>query len=641
MSNNGLDLDLYEFGPFRLDPAQRLLLRHDQHIPLQPKAFETLLVLVRNSERVVLKDELLDTVWANTFVEESNLTQNISVLRKALRDGDSGRRYIITVPGRGYRFAESVRTLPPRQPIFSQAPSPLPFKNGGVGLPDIKPVSRVLGGLRVQVTLALIAVLALSAAGYVLWRQYRPPRPANPARIMLAVLPFQNLTGDPEQEYFADGLTEELTAQLGRLRGEQLGVIARTSVMAYKHSNKGLDQIARELSVQYVIEGSLRRTADRVRITAQLIQTKDQSHLWVEDYDRTLQDVLTVQDDVAASVAQEIQIRLTPQQVTELTHPRAVDTQAYEDYLKGRYFWNKRTEDGFRKAIEHFEAAIARDPNFAQAYAGLADTYVLMGGYAFAPQRDVMPKARTAALKALAVDDHLAEAYTSLGLILIQYDWNWAEAGKSYRRAIELNPNYSVAHHWYGDGYLSLIGKSDEAIAELRKAHELDPLSLIIDVDLAKRLCFAGKQDESLREFGKILDADPNYTQAHFYLSQCYAMERSYAQAIAEVQKIQPLDANSVTTAWLGCLYALTNRRKEALRVVDELRQKSPRTNTDSGIIAQIYIALGETDLAFVWLEKAYNERSPNLLGLKSWSFYDPLRSDPRFADLIRRVGLP
>lgn len=643
MSNKGKHL--YQFGPFRLDPEKRVLLRGQEPVPLQMKAFETLLMLVRHSQQVVLKDDLMKTVWPDTFVEEANLTQNIFVLRKTLGDEATEHRYIVTVPGRGYRFTQKVQAIPVAAVeeeeeivVESHSRSRLAIEEAGSReahlalAPSRHHVHRIL---------AVVVMAGLLAAGYVVGRRYWPLRSANPGRIMMAVLPFQNLTGDPDQDYFADGLTEEMISKLGQLHPEQLGVIARTSVMGYKHSDKRLDQIGRDLSVQYVLEGSLRHTADRVRITAQLIRVTDQSHLWAQDYDRSLQDVITVQDDVAASVAQEIQIRLTPQELTQLSHARAVDPQAYEDYLKGRYFWNKRTEDGFRKGIEHFEAAIARDPNYAQAYAGLADAYVLLGGYAFAPQKDAMPKAKAAALKALAIDDHLAEAYTSLGLIVEQYEWNWAEAEKDFKRAIELNPNYSVAHHWYGDGYLALVGRNDEMIAELRKAHELDPLSLIIDVDLAKRLCYAGKHDEAIEMLRKILEADPTFMQAHYYLSQCFAMEKSYPQAIAELEKMGPLDVNPKATAWLGRIYALTGRRKEALQIIDELRQKSQRTYIDPTFIAPIYIALGEKDRGFEWLERAYNERSPNLLSLKLEAAYDPIRSDPRFADLVRRVGIP
>ena len=458
---------------------------------------------------------------------------------------------------------------------------------------------------------------------------------------MLAVMPFQNLTGDPEQEYFADGLTEELITKLGRLNPARLGVIARTSVMGYKHSNKRLDQIGRELGVQYALEGSVRRTGDRVRITAQLISVADQSHLWADDYDRKLQDVLTVQDDVALAVADQTQLRLDPAQQTDLARGRTVNPEAYEAYLKGRFFWNKRTEAGFRKSIEYFETAIAKDPTFAQAYAGLADSYLLLGGYGFEAQKVAMPRAKAAALKALAIDDRLADAYTSLALIGEQYEWNWKESEKDYKRAIELNPSYSVAHHWYGDGYLAAVGRMDEAIAELRQAQELDPLSLAIGTDLAKRLCFAGKYDEGMERFRKILEVDPDFVQAHYQLSQAYELQGRYAEAIAEVEKIKSPDAVRFVIGQLGHIYALQGRKREALQVVDELQRSSTKTYIDPRYIADIYVILGEKDLALVWLEKGYQQHSPAMCGLKTAPVYSEIRSDPRFIDLMRRVGLP
>ncbi len=457
---------------------------------------------------------------------------------------------------------------------------------------------------------------------------------------MLAVLPFQNLTGDPDQEYFADGFTEEMITKLGELHPEQLGVIARTSVMGYKHSNERLDQIGRELSVQYVLEGSFRRATDRLRVTAQLIRVKDQSHLWAEDYDRQPQDILSAQDEVALAVAQEIQLRLTPQQSMRLT-ARVVSPEAHENYLKGRFFWNKRTEDGFRRSIEFFQAAFAKDPNYAEAYAGLADAYLLLGGYGLEPQKDTLPKAKQAALRAVQIDDTLAEPYASLGLIY-ENEWNWAEVEKSYKRAIELNPNYSVAHHWYGAGYLAAIpSKREEMISELRKAHELDPLSPMISTDLAAYLCFSRRFDEGMKMFQEVLKLNPDFDQAHNYLSVAYELQEMYAESIAEVEKMKSPDAAPYINGEIGYIYALQGKRREALDMVNKLQELSRRTYVDPKYIADIYVGLGEKDIAIIWLEKAYEQHSPVIAGLRVNWRYDSIRSDPRFADLIRRAGLP
>jgi len=630
---------LYEFGPFRIDPVERLLFRGEEPIPLPPKAFETLLILVDRSERVVLKDDLMKRLWPDTFVEEANLSQNIFVLRKALGDSAQDARYIATVPGRGYRFAQKVKQVAEGETalvVESRLRSQVVIEESSPN-----PVSALAGGDRRVRALALVLGMAvLLVAGLLTWRAFRPPAQATPGRIMLAVLPFQNLTGDPEQEYFADGLTEELITRLGRLHPAQLGVIARTSVMGYKHSDKRLDQIGRELGVQYVLEGSVRRAQDRVRITAQLISVADQSHLWADDYDRKLQDVLTVQDDVAIAVADQTQLKLDPAQQTDLARGRTVNPEAYEAYLRGRFFWNKRTEAGFRKSVEYFETAIAKDPTFAQAYAGLADSYLLLGGYGFEAQEVAMPKAKAAALKALTIDDRLADAYTSLAMIAMQYDWNWKESEKDYKRAIELNPSYSVAHHWYGDGYLAAVGRMDESIAELRQAQELDPLSLIIGTDLAKRLCFAGQYDEGMERFRKILEIDPDFVQAHYQLSQAYELQGRYPEAIAEVEKIRSPEAVRFVTGQLGHIYAHQGRKREALQAVDELQRSSKQTYIDSGYVADIYLILGEKDLALVWLEKGYQQHSPAMCALKTDPTYAPIRSDPRFVDLMRRVGL-
>jgi len=649
---------LLEFGSYRVDSEHRVLLRGQNPVPVSPKAFDLLLVLLDRHGEVVSKDELMNLLWPDTFVEESNLGQHVFQLRKALGERPQDHTFIITVPGRGYRFAETVRAVAPEpvnigqdegedersedckeEEIFIASRSLQKIRIEGANIANS---SLALPSPRHRLISAIVAMIiaGMIVASYLTWRHYQSTHAANPGRMMLAVMPFQNLTGDPDQDYFADGLTEEMITRLGQLHPEQLGVIARTSVMGYKHSTERLDQIGRELSVQYVLEGSYRRAADHLRITAQLIQIKDQSHLWAEDYDRQPQDILSVQDDVALAVAREIQLRLTPQQRMRLT-AHVVDPEAHENYLKGRFFWNKRNEEGFRKAVEYFQAAIAKDPNYANAYAGLADAYVLLEGYGFEPLEKVMPKAKEAALRAIQIDNQLAEPYASLGL-MYAHDWNWADSGKNFERAIELDPNYSVAHHWYGSGYLAAIpGKTEEEISELRKAHELDPLSPGIITDLAIYLCFARQFDESMRQFQDVLRIDPDFVQAHYWLSQSYELRGMYPEAIAEVKKIKSPDATRFVTGQLGHIYALQGRRREALEVVSKLQKLSQQTYVDPRYIADIYVALGEKDLAFAWLQKAYDEHSPTICSLKvNWK-YDSIRSDPRFVDLVRRAGIP
>ena len=641
---------LYRFDEFELDPSRRTFVRNGTLVSVSPKAFDVLTYLVSNPGRVVSKEELLKAVWPDSFVEEGNLAQHISWLRKAMGEASAD---IVTVPGRGYQFTAQVQTELPADLL----PATLPRSTLVHGTRErtqvvieevaLVPVADRTARASIRVwpyyALATVGVLASLLAGvYWLWNS-RTHAAHSPPRVMLAVLPFQNLTGDPDQEYVADGLTEEMITKLGKLRPEQLGVIARTSVVGYKHGDKRLDQIGRELSVDYVLEGSLRRATDRLRITAQLIRVQDQSHLWAEEYDRQPQDIIQVQDDVALSVAREIQLRLTPQQRVRLT-ARVVSPEAHEAYLRGRFFWNQRTDEGFRKAIEYFQAAIAKDPNYAQAYAGLADTYLLLGGYGLEAQKDAMPNAKRAALQAIQIDDTLAEPYVTLGLIYVQWDWNWAGAEKSYKRAIELDANYSVAHHFYADGYLAIVGRAEEAIAELRKAHELDPLSLVIMSDLAKNLCVAGRYDEGVKQFGEALKIDPDFIQAHYYLSEeAYERRGMYPEAIAEIEKIRSPspDAARYVNGQLGHIYAMQGRRREALEAIRKLQQLSERTYVDPRYIANIYVGLGEKDLAFLWLEKAYQEHSPTIAGMKTNWIYDPIRSDPRFIDLMRRAGIP
>lgn len=633
--------DFYEFGPFRIVPEERQLLRGQEPIPLAPKAFETLLLLIRNRGRVVTKEDLMKSVWPDSFVEESNLTQNIFVLRKALGESAQDARYIATVPGRGYRFDEKVKrvALEEKAELVTQSESPSVTVAAESAL---NPIPAPTWGNRRAAGLASVLAIAVSlVAGYLAWRTFHPVRAATPKRMMLAVLPFQNLSGDPEQEYFADGLTEELISRLGQLHPQQLGVIARTSVMGYKHSHKRLDQIGRELGVQYVLEGSVRRAGDHVRITAQLIAVSDQSHLWADDYDRKIEDLFTVQSDVALAVAGQTQLKLDPTQQSDLDRNHTVIPEAYEAYLRGRFFWNKRTEAGFRKSIEYYETAIAKDPTFAQAYAGLADAYVLLGGYGFEPQSIAMPKGKAAALKALSLDARLADAYTSLAMIAMQYEWNWKESEKNYKRAIELNPNYSVAHHWYGDGYLAAVGEVDESVAELRRAQELDPVSLVIATDLAKRTCYAHKYEEGVERFHKVLEIDPGFAVAHYFLAQAYEQHGLYPEAINELEKVRTPDPSHSVASELGHVYALQGRRREALQIVDALQRTAKQTYIDPWYIANVYVALGDKEAALTWLEKAYEQHSPAMDGLKVDPYYDPMRSDPRFMDLVRRVGLP
>jgi len=457
----------------------------------------------------------------------------------------------------------------------------------------------------------------------------------------LAVLPLENLSGDKDQEYFADGMTEALIAELGQIGS--LRVISRTSVMRFKGARPqgGLEEIARQLKVDAVVEGSVLRSGDRVRITAQLIGAVPERHLWARSYERDLRDVLSLQGEIARAIADEVRAKLTPDVQARLTRARPVNPEAYEAYLRGRYFWNKRTEEGTKKGIEFFGQALEKDPAYALAYTGLADCYYLLADYRFVPWKEAYPRAKGAATKALELDETLAEAHTSLAVIKGEYEWDWLGAEREFKRAIEFNPNYATAHHWYSD-YLGVMGRHEEAIAEIKRAQQLDPLSLIINAVAGYRFYWARRYDEAVEQLRKTLEMDPNFAVAHWLLGQTYEQTGEYQSAIAEYQKGRSASGGSVyLVAALGHAYAAAGKRREALKILGELKELSKHTYISPYSTGVIYIALGEKDQALEWLEKAYQERAAGIVILKVDPMLDPLRSDPRFQALLRRMNFP
>jgi TolB-like protein/Tfp pilus assembly protein PilF len=471
-----------------------------------------------------------------------------------------------------------------------------------------------------------------------LWKLHSWNRPSAVIR-SLAVLPLESLSNDASQDYFADGMTDELIADLGQISA--LRVISRTSVMVYKHARKPLPQIARELKVDAVVEGTVLRYGDRVRITAQLIEASSDKHLWSQSYEGELRDTLALQSQVARAIAEQIRINVNPQEQAALKNVKVVNPQAYESYLKGRYFWNKRTADGLKVALAYFHQAIDEDPTYAQAYTGLADTYALLGDwqYAVMTPKEALPKAKAAATKALQLDSALGEAHNSLAFCLDGFDWDFDSAGKEFRRALELNPGYATAHHWYA-WHLSLLGRYDEAIAEMKKAENLDPLSLIINADLAELLVLAHLSDESIEQSRKTIEMDSSFALAHNQLAQAYLQKHLNEEAVAELQKALQLSGSSPTVmANLARAYVASGKRSEALKLLNDLKKRSNSTYSHGSEIAVIYAALGDTDQAMIWLAKGYEERfNPGVLLRPG---FDPLRSDPRFQTLIRSIGLP
>jgi TolB-like protein/DNA-binding winged helix-turn-helix (wHTH) protein len=621
---------------FELDMAAYELRRSGHVLKLERIPMEILLFLIEQRGQLVTREEIADRIWGNDVNVDTDNSINgaIRKIRRVLRDDPDNPRFIQTVTGRGYRFIAAVAKPAPE-------PSPGPPPPAVSDEPESIPLAVVSNwGLRRRSVLlgAAVFLIAVAAAGFL--RFSARVRPAS-GRLMLAVLPFENLTGDAAQDYFSDGMTEEMITQLGNLDAPQLGVIARTSVMHYKHSQEPLDQIGRELGVQYVLEGSIRRDSDKVRITAQLIQVRDQTHLWARQYDRELSHLLALQDEIAHEVSEEIQIALwdrkpITQPTQQLLSPQNYD--AYDLYLKGQYFWNKRTAEGFERAIDYYQQSIAKDPNFARAYAGLADSYSLLPPYSTASPREYMPKARAAALRALELDKDLPEAHTALALIVQNYDYDWQTAGREYQRAIELNPNYATAHHWYAE-HLMWRGRFDEALRESERARQLDPLSLIIATDNGAILYFSRQYDRAIEKLRAVRELDPSFPRAAGLMVRAYEQKGMFADALADVEKSCPL-YNSWACSELVYIYGRTGQEAQAGLALAKLERLNRRQPVDPAVFVEPYIGMNNKDEAFFWLDKAYAQHSNALTGLKVDPIYDPLRSDPRFQDLLRRVGL-
>jgi len=627
------------FGIFELDLRAGELHKHGLLVRLQEQPFQVLTMLVENPGEVVTREELQKRLWpADTFVDfDHGLNKAINKIRDALGDSAESPRFVETVARRGYRFLAEVKAAD-GPPVRSSelVPSPAAEPQGRQSFP-VRPTTREdrLPSLAWKI---LVPVLLILIAAFATWKFYFRNHPS-PSIRSLAVLPLESLSADASQDYFADGMTDELIADLGQISA--LRVISRTSVMPYKRARKSLPQIARELNVDAVVEGTVLRSGDRVRITAQLIQATADKHLWAGSYEGDLRDTLALQNTVARSIAEQIRISLSPQEQAVLKSAKVVNPEAYEAYLKGRYFWNKRTADSLKTAVDYFNQAIEKDPNYAQAYTGLADAYALLGDwqYAVMTPKEAFPKAKAAAIKALELDSTLSEAHNSLAFCFDAFDWDLESAGKEFQRAIELNPGYATAHHWYA-WHLSLLGQYDEAIVEMRKAKDLDPLSLIINADLAELLVIAHFYDESISQSRKTIEMDPNFALAHNQLAQAYLQKHMYDEAVAELQKAVELSGGSPTcVANLARAYAASGKTSEAVKLLSDLKKQTNRSYSDASEIAVIYVALGDRDQAMNWLGKGYEERfNPGVLLRPG---FDALRSDPRFEDLVRRIGFP
>jgi TolB-like protein/DNA-binding winged helix-turn-helix (wHTH) protein/Tfp pilus assembly protein PilF len=657
---------------FELDLRPRRLRRGSHVLKLERIPLEILILLLEHRGEIVSREEIVARVWGNdVFLDTDNSIRGaIRKVRQALKDDPETPRFIQTVTGRGYRFIapiispqEEQTTDPPKPEAsvvstatqsFVRKPDSWP-QGGGPGLMDQeqeRTAGQVAGNetasgqvrwhARTWVFVGLVAlavVSILSLREFWSWRASRVPA-VSQRKTVLAVLPFDNLSRDPDQEFFSEGLTEEMIAQLGKLNRDRLKVVARSSVAKYKGSTLAAREIGKELNADYLVQGSIRRSSDRIRITVQLIRARDQIDVWTESYDRELKDVLAVQDSVVRSIASEIHIALTEEQEERLAAPRQISPEAYEAYLKGRYYWNKRTGESMQKAEQYFEQAIDKDPTYAAAYSGLADCNSGLTWHGYKSPAEALPKAYAAARKALEINPESAEAHASLGLAMT-HSWDWTGAEAEFRRALQLDPQYANAHHWYGD-YLSIRGRHGEALAEAKHALELDPLNLMISTWVGLRYYMARDYSHAIDQNRNSVELDPNFAAAHLQLGEDYLGAGLHSEAVNELKKAANLSGDSpLYTAQVAVALAVEGRSGDALRIAHELEAISRKRYVSPYGLAQIYAASNKNEEAFKWLEAAYEDHGVWMGYLAVDPIFDRYRSDEHFKDLLRRVGLP
>jgi TolB-like protein/DNA-binding winged helix-turn-helix (wHTH) protein/Flp pilus assembly protein TadD len=609
------------FGVFEVDLRTGELTKRGSRLRLQEQPFRVLAMLLERPGRLITRVELQSRLWSQTVVDfDHGLNKAISKIREVLGDSVESPRFVETVARRGYRFLADVAVI--------DAP-------GGLTVPASGHLAaldqdHITGGKASTFRLPAESPGAASAI-------FDPLCRTPPIR-SLAVLPLENVSGDASQGYFADGMTDELIAHLARI--SSLRVISRTSAMSYKDVRKPLPEIARELNVEAIVEGTVLRSGQRVRITVQLIDAPSDRHIWAKSYENDVRDTLALQNKLTRAIVVQIKAKLNHQEQAALKTSKAVNPEAYEAYLKGRFFWNKRTGDTLRIAIRYFSEAIAKDPSYAAPYSGLADAYALSGDwqYGILSPQDAFPKAKEVATKALALDDKLGEAHTSLAFAL-DLGWEWKAAEQSYKRAIALNPGYATAHHWHA-WHLIVMGRDAEALFELQKAESIDPLSLIISTDLADALCIARRFDDSIRQSHKALEFDANFPLAHYQLGQAFEQKHMHDQAISAFRRAIELSGdNAALVSGLAHAYAVSGRKEDAINIAESLAVNPSRPSSTDANVALIYVGLGNTNEAMMWLEKAYQTRfNPSILLRPA---FDPLRPTVQFQDLMRRIGIP
>ena len=628
------DSHTYEFGRFRLKVAERVLLREGEPVPLTPKVFDILVTLVENGGQVVAKDDLMKRVWPNTFVEEGNLTQNISLLRKALGETPGGVQFIETVPRRGYRFvAETSETWSGAEvpkgnghklatasvESSSDAPSPV------VSIPNTPSQS---GSKRTPLFALAAGAVVIAIIGVVYFTGRGKEGEAAPIQ-SIAVLPFVDESANPDAEYINDKIAESLINSLSKL--PQLRVVPRSVVAVYKGKQIDPRKVGQELNVRAVVTGTMRRHGDIITIQADLIDLENVAQLWGQHYDHKLSDVMLVQEDISRDIFENLRLKLNVEEKKQL--------EAYRLYLKGRNAWNKRTGDALQQAIEFFNQAIAIDPNYGDAHAGLADCYNMLVVYGRLKPKEGFPKAKEAAMRALEINENSAEAHTSMAFIRFRFDWDRTATEREFQTAIRLKPGYAPAHQWYSS-YLVAVERFDEAIAEAKRTEELEPLSFVASSHLGWIYYMAGDNDKAIEQCRKILELDPNSFPARRYLGLAYEAKGMYTEAIAEFQTGVKLSGSPLMLALLGHAYAASGRVAEAQQVLTELQQLPDQRYVSPYTVAAIYAGLGDHQQAFKWLEAAVEERDIWLMNLKVDPVFAKLRNNRKFADLLARIRL-
>ena len=620
------------FGVFEADLGARELTKLGKLLPLQEKPFQLLAMLLEEPGMLVTREELQARLWPQTVVDfDHGLNKAISKIRDALGDSAENPRFIQTVARRGYRFLADVTVVNTGDVAAAS------LENASVDSPTlVDPPPAKRRARRIAAVAVAAAALLLLPVAMLMWI-CSPSNSSLTSIRSLAVLPLENLSGDASQDYFADGMTDELITRLAQIRG--LRVISRSSMITYKRTNKPLAVIAHELDVQAVVEGGVLRSGERVRITAQLIRVPADEHMWAHSYEGDFRDTLVLQSQVAQAIADQIRVTVSAQ--LHAQDPRAVNAEAYDSYLKGRYYCNKRTVEGLKEAISYFKHSISVDPSYAEAYSGLADAYALAGdwGYGILPPAEAFPLAKAAANEALALNDRLSEAHTSLAFVLDLYYWDWDAAEKQYELAISLNPGYAMAHEWYA-WHLLVLGHRAEGMFEMRRAESLDPASPIIRSNVADVLSVSHLFEESIQQSRKALALDPNFAVGHLQLGEALVQVHQYKAAIAEFQRAIELSGHlAAFDANLAHAYALSGRNSDALKIAKDMEMQPDLNPAANANIALIYVGLGDLDQAMSWLNKAFDARfNPSILIRPG---FDPLRSDARFRDLRHRIGLP